>query len=666
MFTPQRMHQINVMVFETEVDEVAQAIVRLGILHLVQLDEGQAWVGDLGPVETDKLHARMSRLHGRVADLMRDLGIRELPLEARDSSLLERALSDLDEIERAVGEIERKVQAIVLHRKELEVHLERLQGIMNEVSPLTEIGLPPGAAPYTFLEIRYGQVRPENLELIRDKLAPMAAVALPLSRRGGKEIVLVIGLKTDRLKLKRLLRDAAFEDIEMPAGKESKDEIGLVKAELEERIAGMRAQIEEAGARLDALRNENAAEVTDFSRSLRVAEMLLKVKTYLKKTRKTYIFSGWVPNGRRRDVEMEILRAARGRAIIEIIPPEKITGVKQGQVKVPVMLRNPGFFRPFEMLVSSYGLPEYSFVDPTLFVALSFLIMFGAMLGDVGHGAVLALIGWLLGFRGARRRREGTVLVGKLGFYCGLSSIVFGLLYGSVFGIESLIPGLWLSPMSDMSRFFKFVIYFGVVMISVGIFFNIVNAVRARDFKATFFDHAGVVSAILYWSGIGAAAIFLAGRSIPIRLIVFGIGLPVLLFFLREPLAALCGRRRMRFETGVFSYLMESVIEVVEIVTGYLGNTVSFIRVGAFALAHAGLLFAVFSMVELVQGKSGGFIYSALILIVGNAVIIALKGLVVTIQAIRLEYYEFFGKFFMGGGTAYKPIGLGESPGRNR
>jgi len=394
MFTPERMHQINVMVFETEVDAVAQTIVRLGILHLIQLDDEEPWIGELGEVDTAKLYSRIDRLHSRVIDLMKDLHIRELPLEARDTGLLEHALSDIDEIEGAVTELEQKVQAIVLHRKELEVHLERLQGILSEVSPLTEIGLPPGAAPYTFLEIRYGQVRSENLELIRDKLAPMAAVALPLSHREGSEIVLVIGLKTDRLKLKRILRDASFEDIEMPAGEESREEVGLVTGELEERIAAIEAQIEEANGRLLALKQEHAADVTDFSRSLRVAEMLLKVKGFLRKTRKTFIFSGWMPSDRKHEVETEIFRAARGRAIVEIIPPEKITGVKQGQVKVPVMLKNPGFFRPFEMLVSSYGLPDYAFIDPTFFVAITLYILGGPVIRDF---ALALLIGVVVG-----------------------------------------------------------------------------------------------------------------------------------------------------------------------------------------------------------------------------------------------------------------------------
>ncbi len=667
MFTPEKMHQINVMVFETEVDEVAKAIVRLGILHLVQLDDKQPWVEQLRTFDTGRMSDKLDRLGQRVIGLMKDLGIRELPLEERDSKLLEVSVNDLDEMEKEMSSLESRVQDIVFHKKELEVHLERMQGIFNEVSPLAEIGLPHQSTPYTFLEIRYGQVKSENLEYIREKIASLAAVVLPLASRESMDIILLIGLKTDRLKLKRILREATFEEIEMPGGQETGDESALVIEGLEGKIAGISEKIEALEDELKEIKLDHSAAVTDYHRSLRVAELLLKVKDYLKKTKKTFIFSGWVPSDRKREVKNEIMRAARGRAIIEITSPEEITGVKSGKVKVPVMLRHPGFFRPFEMLVSSYGLPEYKFIDPTCFVAISFLLMFGMMFGDVGHGAVLAWIGWMLGFRKSKRQStEGPVLVGKLAFYCGLSSIVFGMLYGSVFGLENLFHGFWMKPMHNVLYFFKVAIYFGIILISTGIVLNVINAVRAKDFKATFFDQAGLVSAVIYWCGIGAVSIFLSEKPIPAKLIIFGIGIPVLLLFLREPLTALFTRRRIRFEKGLMTYIMETVIEVMEIMTGYLGNTVSFIRVAAFALAHVGLFIAVFSLVEMVMVKGGvsGVIYSTLILIVGNAVIIALEGMIVTIQAIRLEYYEFFGKFFMGGGVAYKPIGLGLGPDR--
>jgi len=658
MLTPERMHQINVVVFETEVDAVAKAIVRLGMLHLVQLDDQESWAESLKAYDSGKVRTRIDGMRLRVSSLMKDLGVRALPLEPRDDQLLEMSLSDLDEMDREIASLESTVEGLLARRKELEIRLERLQGILGEVSPLAVLGMPPEGAPYSFLEIHYGQVGAENLEYLREKIAPLAAVALDLDHRGGNVVILLIGLKADRLKIKRILREAAFEEIEVP--EEARKGTGEVTEELGKKIEELEEQIAAIDGEMTRAREQNATVITEYHRSLQVAALLLKVKNYLKKTRKTYIFSGWVPSGEKRRVEGEILRAARGRAIVEIVSPEEIAGVKSGKVKVPVLLKHPGFFRPFEMLVSSYGLPEYTFIDPTIFVAVSFLVMFGMMFGDVGHGAILMSLGWLLGWRNGGIKGAGKQ-IGRLMFYCGISSVIFGFLFGSIFGLEELIPHVWIKPMHNVLYFFKIAIYFGIVMISLGILFNIINAVRAKNIKAGLFDQAGLVSAIIYWGGIGAVSIFLSNKPIPMKLIIYVIGIPVLLLFLKEPIMALIQRRRVVFEKGLMSYIMETVIEVIEIMTGYLANTVSFIRVAAFSLAHVGLFIAVFSLVDMVKGKSAGFIYSALILILGNAVIIALEGLVVTIQAIRLEYYEFFGKFFLGGGQAYKPIGIGET-----
>jgi V/A-type H+-transporting ATPase subunit I len=364
-----------------------------------------------------------------------------------------------------------------------------------------------------------------------------------------------------------------------------------------------------------------------------------------------------VPTSERKKVEREIMSAAKGRAIVEVHTPEEITAVKTGRVKVPVLLKHPAFFKPFEMLLSSYGLPDYKVIDPTLFMAITFLFMFGIMFGDVGHGAVLLVMGWFLYHR-AQNKASTMALFGKLAMYCGTSSIIFGFLFGSLFGLENAIPHIWLKPMNNVMYFFKVAIYYGIGVIMLGIIFNLINSIRTRNFRALIFDHAGLLVAIMYWAGIVAVSVFLSNKPIPLKLLLYAVGIPVLLIFLREPILAVVGHRKVHFEGGIGMYLFESLIEIVEIFTGYLANTVSFIRVAAFSLAHVGLFIAVFSLAGMVQGASGGAIYAGLIHVLGNIGIIALEGLIVSIQAIRLEYYEFFGKFFVSGGVAYQPLGL--------
>jgi V/A-type H+-transporting ATPase subunit I len=135
---------------------------------------------------------------------------------------------------------------------------------------------------------------------------------------------------------------------------------------------------------------------------------------------------------------------------------------------------------------------------------------------------------------------------------------------------------------------------------------------------------------------------------------------PLVLFFLQGPILKILGRRRSAFPDGPGTYVMEGLVGILEILMGYLANTVSFIRIAAFGLAHAGLFVAVFSLAELVAEKPGGTVASWVILILGNVVIILLEGLVVTIQALRLEYYEFFSKFFKSSQAEYKPVFMGK------
>ena len=659
------MHQINVLVFESELDEVTKAIVRLGILHLIQLDENEPWAENLRNYDAGSLQGRIESLRDRVSKLIETLDIKELPMKSVSDRYFNVSQADYDKIESEVSEIESTVEELIAEKRRLNAKLDRLEGVLSEVAPLAGVGLVDVLKnPYSFINVYYGQIESDNYDFLVDELADMAAVVLKLSSQDKRKTrVLVIGLKKDRLKLKKILREAAFEEIEI--SEDVIEETSGANEQLDERIAELKEQIADIDAKIREIAAENAPILIDYYRTLMVAHLLIKVKRYLKRTKKTYVFSGWIPAKKRRMVEREILRAAHGRAIIEVISPEEIAGVKEGKVKVPVLLRHPSFFRPFEMLISSYGLPDYTFIDPTIFVAVSFLVMFGMMFGDIGHGAVLALLGWYIGFK-ADKLSEPVRLMGRLVLYSGAASIVFGTLFGSVFGLEDLIPHIWLKPMNNIMYFFKVAVYIGITMISLGIVFNIINAIRARDIKTGLFDHAGVITAVVYWGGIGAVSLFLSNKPVPVELIVYAILIPLIIIFLKEPILAIISGKRPFFKEGIGTYVMEEAIEIMEIVMGYLANTISFIRVAAFSLAHVGLFMAVFSLVDMVKGARGGLLYSALILILGNVGIIALEGLVVTIQAIRLEYYEFFSKFFLGGGVAYKPIGLGESPDREK
>jgi len=233
--------------------------------------------------------------------------------------------------------------------------------------------------------------------------------------------------------------------------------------------------------------------------------------------------------------------------------------------------------------------------------------------------------------------------------YCGISSIIFGGLYGSFFGIE--FRSLWIKPIENIMEIFKVSVMFGVGFISIGILINIINAMRDKDYLKALFDKAGLIGGIIYWAAIGLFTKIAMSKTHGINVYFTIISAGVILLFLKPFIEDIFKKKKHNFPVA----LMESTIDILEVGMSYLANTVSFIRIAAFALAHAGLFIAIFELSRIVN-DSAGAVLSFLVVILGNILIIFLEGLVVTIQSLRLNYYEFFSKFFMAGKEAYKPV----------
>jgi V/A-type H+-transporting ATPase subunit I len=315
-------------------------------------------------------------------------------------------------------------------------------------------------------------------------------------------------------------------------------------------------------------------------------------------------------------------------------------------------MKNPKLIEPFELITSTYGMPAYRTIDPTPLVALSFVLMFGVMFGDVGHGAILAILGFLLSFRTPNRmkRQAGAIMM-----YAGFSSIIFGFLFGSIFGVEDFLPTLWLKPMESIPRLFKTAIFFGMGMIFMSITINVINGLLRKDILHVLLDKAGLVAAVLYWCGIVVATRVVSAnptvhKEVPILVPILMIAAVLLLFF-REPIVHLAEGKKQLYPEGVGTGMIGGFMEVFEILLGFLTNTISFIRVAAFGLAHAGLFMAIFSLSDMVGGVGSVFVH-----LFGNILIIGLEGMVVTIQVMRLEFYEFFGRFFREGTKTYQPV----------
>jgi V/A-type H+/Na+-transporting ATPase subunit I len=259
--------------------------------------------------------------------------------------------------------------------------------------------------------------------------------------------------------------------------------------------------------------------------------------------------------------------------------------------------------------------------------------------------------------------KENVRDIGLIIMECGIMSTIFGFLYGSVFGFEDIMRPLWFNPMENIYYFMKITIFFGMFIVSTGVILNIINSIENNDYKGLILGEFGIMGLVFYWGCIGLVLSYLATGKLLINfayllLILF---LPLLVIFLKEPLFNLYSRLVLKKNLPILPekpgiYFMESLIEVGDVVIAFLSHTISFVRVSAFALAHAGLFMAVFTLARTLQDVRGGTLWYWLILILGNIGIITVEGVVVSIQTIRLEYYEFFTKFFHGGGEIYRPL----------
>jgi V/A-type H+-transporting ATPase subunit I len=282
------------------------------------------------------------------------------------------------------------------------------------------------------------------------------------------------------------------------------------------------------------------------------------------------------------------------------------------------------------------------------------------MFGDLGQGLVLFSAGFCL-FRYLPRFLDYGILLME----CGLASALFGLLYGSVFGIEGLLPPLWLEPMHDLPRFMGVAVAFGVVIVSGGLLINIVNSWRAGERASALVGPRGAFGALVYWIGLALAARALMPAAVVVPApVLMGMGaIALLLLALKAPIV----RRlqpgppaRAAAAPGSPRWLaaLEAAIELVDALFAFFANTISFVRVAAFAAVHAGVFIAMFALADTLSQSRFGHPLGVATLVVGNVVMILLEGLTVSVQVLRLEYFEFFGKFFRGGGELYRPLML--------
>ena len=483
-----------------------------------------------------------------------------------------------------------------------------------------------------YLRFRYGKITKSNLDKLEKSLGNINTIILNISEDGDNVWIMCITTKEASAKTDSYLNVFKFERFWIP--KELDGNPKDMWEECEKEIQKLNFEIENKKEEIIRIKDRDEEDLINLYAQINLYIKINNVKKFMAYDENgLFYIIGWVPA---KELNRILPKLSKDKDLKYLVKNhDEVASIP------PTKLRNNRLIRPFETIVKMYGLPNYTESDPTLFVAITAFLLFGFMFGDVGHGLVIFIIGFIM-----ERKKISMGSVFKAG---GLSSIIFGLLYGSIFGSENVLPSLFIRPMENIQTMLIYGIFIGVILIISAMIMNIKNGIKNKDKKKIFFDTNGIAGLVFYLTVLIAGVYFLVNGKMIVSMSFLSVFilLPLVLIMFKDSISEKIFKEHSSEKTS----MVEKIFEIIEILLSFASNTISFVRIAAFAINHVGLCMAVYILSSMVNGTG-----STVITIIGNVIVIVLEGLIVGIQVLRLEYYELFSRFYSGDGKEYRPL----------
>ena len=638
----EKMRFLNITGPKGDIDRVVDTYLSRYEIHLENALSELKTVKDLRPyIEVNPYKEELARA-GALMERYGNL----LPEHCGGSISMEKAVE-------VIRELDGRLKELTARRDELADQRNELQESRDRVAPF--IGLNYNVKDilkFQFIKFRFGRISREYYEkfsaFVYDTID-----AVMFKCEEETDYVWVVYFVPQKLadKIDAIYASMHFERCYLPDEYEGTPvEAGHV---LDSRIRERQSQIDQIEREIQEYVSSRKEELTaawnrisSFSTNYDVRKLAALTKH---DNHNFYILCGWITEGDAKSLQKEVENDEDTFCIIEDDHDNIMSSP-------PTKMKNPGLFKPFEMFVEMYGLPSYTELDPTIIIAVTYSVLFGFMFGDAGQGLCLLIGGYLL-YRFKKLRLAGIISC------CGVFSVIFGLLFGSVFGFEDLLEPVWLRPQQAMTDLpfigrlntvFVVAIAIGMGIILMCMVFNIINSLRSHDVERTYFDTNGVAGLVFYFALASVVVLFMTGKPLPAAFIlVVMFVIPLLIIFFKEPLTAFVEKKSEGIEGGVGMFITQGIFELFEVLLSYFSNTLSFVRVGAFAVSHAAMM----QVVLMLAGAEAGGSVNWGIVIGGNLFVCGMEGLIVGIQVLRLEYYELFSRFYRGSGRAFEPYG---------
>ncbi len=607
-------------------DEIVERCVLNQQFHVENAQQVMKEVRNLRPLLATNPYTSMLRLADGLLDR---LGIAAAYQPMEEEMTLEAAEEYLRGLETQLDEIEGKMnslrQEITDDRAEAE-QLDGLSGYDLELSKLRSL---------EYLRFRYGYMPKETYDSFQSSLDTWEDLYFfPVRTERGQVFGFYFTSRAASEKVDTLFNSLHFVRLGLALNYDGT---------AEESIQMLRCQADDDEKTLQDLETQlHEISQTEKEKLLAMHSWLYyrdqarDLRRYGAQTKNSFYLVGWVP-GEELPALQEIFKEFPDLAVVVDDPSENPS------LTPPTKLKNGPLGRLFEPFLKMYGLPGYHEIDPTRFMAITYCLFFAIMFGDVGQGLGLFVIGLLW----AKARDSW---LARIVACCGIASTISGFVYGSVFGMEDLLPwGFKILEGNNVIILLGIALGLGVFMLGFVMVMNLINGVHQHDFDKILFGANGVAGIVFY---LGIIVAVLVTLLFPISLlkawyILPVIVLPLVLILFREPLSKLCAGDPDWKPKSIGNLLVAGFFELFENVLSYVTNTLSFLRVAAYAITHVSLMLVIMSL--------GGDGFNPIIMVIGNLFVMGFEGLLVGIQVLRLEFYELFGRFYTSGGREFCP-----------
>jgi vacuolar-type H+-ATPase subunit I/STV1 len=653
------MQQVSIIVAKDQLPNLLSYAGREKILHLVTIEEEQLPPGAT-PYEATGLLSKSAIIRNRISVLtaaLQPIGGKPEKIEAPIHSIDELALfldQETSKLEGSVHELE-EAQGKLLADKERTLELSRF------LSGLEAVGMPLGAIGDSGLLVTLaGECARESTGSVQEDFDEITY----------GNLIFVITHTSEITQTFLAIFPSAFEE-------DAKQAAAALGARVEEPWTDLPADPREAKKLIDArlkvieeteeqLENKRESLTKEYGPRVKALEFhadILEARSRAiagtSTTESTYMMNAWVPEAKTRQLAEGASEACAG--LVSVHPKERVdhlthhshtenlendTGAHESD-RPPTMVESPNWTKPLQSLIDSFGVPSYEETNPLVFMIFTFPLMYGLMFGDFGEGPLMLLLGLGLLRLKKKGKKVGDFIQpfvsgAQLIVMLGIATTIFGLIFGDFFGFESKsvfgfagffspTKGAIEGDIANLQLFMVFILLFGVVHMTFGMGLGAYNRVRRREFKEAFFGP--VCTAWFYVAGVFIISqVALSGFKFSVAL-QNPIEIPAVLV----PLLLLGWK--------------EGGLHAMEVFIQSISNTFSYLRIWALNLSGYYVKFAIFVAL-------GGPAITAVSLLgaaAGNLLVMILEGLIVFVQALRLHWVEWFGKFYEGGGLPFTP-----------